>query len=83
MRTVVRGAGAVLVIGKVALAVALLADGLVFTAQWWARWAYPLLSLVAAGMVLLRAGVVPRRRAAWSTVGSGCCARRSATSTTP
>ena len=71
MRTVVRGSGAVLVAGNAGLAVALLDDGLVFSAQGWARWAYPVLSLVAAGMVLLRAGLVPRRRAAWGIVGIG------------
>ena len=60
MWTVVRSAGAALVVGNAGLAVALLDDGLVFSAQWWARWVYPLLSLVAAAMVLLRAGVVPR-----------------------
>ena len=71
MRTVVRSAGAALVVGNAGLAVALLDDGLVFSAQWWARWAYPLLSLVAAAMVLLRAGVLPGRRAAWNIVGIG------------
>ena len=71
MWTVVRCAGAALVVGNAGLAVALLDDGLVFSAQWWARWVYPLLSLVAAAMVLLRAGLVPGRRVAWSIVGIG------------
>jgi diguanylate cyclase (GGDEF)-like protein len=71
MRAVARGAGAALVVGNAGLAVALLDDGLVLSAQWWARWAYPLLSLVAAGMVLLRACLEPRRRAGWSVVGIG------------
>jgi diguanylate cyclase (GGDEF)-like protein len=71
MKTVVRGTGAALVAGNAVLAVALLDDGLVLSAQWWARWAYPLLSLVPAGMVLLRAGLVPLRRTAWSIVGIG------------
>ena len=71
MRTVVRGSGAALLAGNAGLAVALLHDGLVFSAPWWARWVYPRLSLVGVGMVLLRAGVVPRRRAAWGIVGIG------------
>jgi hypothetical protein len=71
LRRVTHAVGAAGVGATAALIVALLGGGLGFSAQWWARWVFPVLGLGAAVMVLLRACLVARRWPAWMIVGFG------------